>query len=911
MTFVPEDFEKVFRSEGAWPRRTGMDSFVYYRKQQRPEYFHGYGGLLAEQGEDWQKMRTIVNPIMMQPKIIKLYIDKVDAIAQEFMHIVQELRDERQELPDNFNEWLNRWALETMGVLVLDTRLGVLNRDQTPEVSKLVTLTKDAVTLFYQLDVLPSLWRKVKTPGFYRLMRTLDDLYHLIAGKIDEAVQRMEKNPSADSDTLSILEKLLKVDRKAAFIMSLDSLFAGVDTTSSGSVGVLYCLAQNPDKQDKLREELRSILPDKNSPLTPANMKNMPYLRACIKEGLRLYPPTPGNGRCAGKNLVLQGYQIPKGVLIGMGQLVLQREEGHFTKASSFIPERWLGKEAASGCPSAKEVHPFVYMPFGFGARSCVGRRLAMMEMEILVSRMVRQYNIRWNYDELRYKASIVNIPANDLKFQLTEVVEMIDPEWSTAKPLESIPGPNRWQLFIRFSKGGRYAGIDFIDVHRLFRKDYGTILRLPGMMGRKEVVLSFLPEDFEIVYRTEGVQPERHGFETMAYYKHRVRPDIFKGMGGLVTDQAESWQKTRTIVNPVMMQPKTLKRYVEQVDEVAREFMTIVSNFRDENYEAPADFARWINRWALETIGMIALDTRFGVLNSDTSGGEKQLVGLVREMFDLLYNLDVLPSIWKYYKTSNFKRLMQVFDELTAIVRARVAEADIRFENHPRPENEQSLLEKMLKIDKHVAMIMAFDMIMAGIDTTSALSAATLYCLATNPDKQAKLRKELLPAMPHKDSPLNADNMRNMPYLRACIKEAIRMFPVVAGNVRTAGRDIVLQGYRIPKGTNVIMSNMLLMRDESIYTRANDYLPERWLSDRDADIPSIKDTHPFTYTPFGFGPRSCIGKRLAMMELEVIVSRMIRQFEFRWNYMEYKVSTKIINGPGSPLRFEMKDVKY
>uniref|UniRef100_A0A182INU6 Uncharacterized protein n=1 Tax=Anopheles atroparvus TaxID=41427 RepID=A0A182INU6_ANOAO len=424
LTFKPEDFEKVFRSEGVWPRRTGMDAFVYYRKNLRPEWFKGYGGLLAEQGENWHNMRTIVNPIMLQPKIIKLYIDKVDEVAREFMRIISELRDDKHELPADFNEWLNRWALETMGVLVLDTRLGVLNKQQTPEVSKLINLTKDAVRLFYQLDILPSIWRKIKTPTFYRMVRTMDELYYLISSKIDAAVERMEKNPSANSDSLSILEKLLKVDKEAAFIMSLDSLFAGVDTTSSGSTGVLYCLARNPERQEKLRAELRRILPTKDSHLTPDNMKNMPYLRACIKEGLRLFPPTSGNGRCTGKNLVLQGYRIPKGTLVGMGQLVLQRQEGQFTRPSDFVPERWLaGAEAtSSGCPSAKEAHPFVYMPFGFGARTCIGRRLAMMEMEILISRIIRQYDIRWNHGELKYKATLVNIPANDLKFEMMDV---------------------------------------------------------------------------------------------------------------------------------------------------------------------------------------------------------------------------------------------------------------------------------------------------------------------------------------------------------------------------------------------------------------------------------------------------------------------------------------------------------
>uniref|UniRef100_A0A2M3Z9P0 Putative cytochrome n=1 Tax=Anopheles braziliensis TaxID=58242 RepID=A0A2M3Z9P0_9DIPT len=422
MSFNPEDFEKVFRTEGVWPRRTGMDAFVYYRKEQRPEYFKGYGGLLAEQGEAWHKMRTIVNPIMMQPKIIKLYIDKVDEVARQFIGIVDGLRDDKHELPADFNEWLNRWALETMGVLVLDTRLGVLNKEQTPEVQKLIQLTKDAMSLFFYLDIMPSMWRKIKTPGFYRLMRTLDELYIMIGSKIDEAVVRMEKNPNANSDTLSILEKLLKVDRDAAFTMSLDSLFAGVDTTSSGSTGILYCLANNPEKQDKLREELRKILPDKNSHLTTENMKNMPYLRACIKEGLRMYPPTAGNGRCVGKDIVIQGYRIPKGTMVVMGQLVLQRQEGQFTRPSEFLPERWLTGPEATGCPSAKEAHPFVYMPFGFGARTCVGRRLAMMEMEILVSRLIRRYHVRWNYGEIKFRASVVNVPTTDLKFELKDV---------------------------------------------------------------------------------------------------------------------------------------------------------------------------------------------------------------------------------------------------------------------------------------------------------------------------------------------------------------------------------------------------------------------------------------------------------------------------------------------------------
>ena len=77
---------------------------------------------------------------------------------------------------------------------------------------------------------------------------------------------------------------------------------------------MLYHLAKNPLKQQKLREEITRILQTSDADLTPASLNTIPYLRACIKESMRLTPLIPGNVRAAGKNLVLQGFQIPKDV---------------------------------------------------------------------------------------------------------------------------------------------------------------------------------------------------------------------------------------------------------------------------------------------------------------------------------------------------------------------------------------------------------------------------------------------------------------------------------------------------------------------------------------------------------------------------------------------------------------------
>lgn len=238
---------------------------------------------------------------------------------------------------------------------------------------------------------------------------------------MDKAVEDLNTKPKRnDGEEESILEKLAKINKNLAVVMCSDALMAGVDTTSTAATMILYCLAKNQDKQDKLREELRRLLPNRNEPLTTEKMKNMPYMRAVIKEGIRMYPPTSGNVRKVAEDLVLSGYQIPKGTEVAMS--IFSDDEEQFAQAKQFIPERWLKNNTDASCPRAKDAHPFTYLPFGFGSRMCVGRRLAEMEIEVLLARLVQNYKIEWNYPEIEIKSAILNLPQGELKFKLTEV---------------------------------------------------------------------------------------------------------------------------------------------------------------------------------------------------------------------------------------------------------------------------------------------------------------------------------------------------------------------------------------------------------------------------------------------------------------------------------------------------------
>lgn len=107
------------------------------------------------------------------------------------------------------------------------------------------------------------------------------------------------------------------------------------------------------------------------------------------------------------------------------------------------------------------------------------------------------------------------------------------DPEWDTARPYDQIPTQS-WRDFL---PGGDFYNVDIDKVHEKIHKKYGPLVKMPGFLGRKEFVVSYEPEDFEKIYRTEGPWPYRMGLDTLSYWRRNVRKDIFKKFRGLVDE--------------------------------------------------------------------------------------------------------------------------------------------------------------------------------------------------------------------------------------------------------------------------------------------------------------------------------------------------------------------------------------
>ncbi|XP_055693247.1 probable cytochrome P450 12b2, mitochondrial [Lutzomyia longipalpis] len=485
---------------------------------------------------------------------------------------------------------------------------------------------------------------------------------------------------------------------------------------------------------------------------------------------------------------------------------------------------------------------------------------------------------------------------------------EAIQESWKAAKPYESIPGPTTYGLIRGFLAGGQYSGVPMSEVHKSMRNHYGPIYRLKGTFGKRDIVAVFDPKDFEVVYRTEGTFPIRRGLDSLTYYRKEYRKDKYPISLGLVSEQGQGWWDLRHKVNGVMMKPQVTKGYTSAVDEVSSDFVKKLHTLRDANLETPANFLLHLNLWALESIAYITMNMRLGLLGEKPDESVDKLMVVLKEFFQLMFELDFQPSIWKFYKTPKFNRFMEIMDYMHEVIGKFVDKGlENLKENAAKGENagrEKGVLEKLYEIDKDVAVLMALDSLLAGVDTTSSATFMVLYNLAKNPEKQNILREELLKILPDKDSPLTADNMRNMPYLRASIKEALRVTPITIGNVRSTGKDIVLKGYQIPKNTDVFMNSSMIYTDEYYFPDAESFIPERWLRSQEKH----ENYNPFTYLPFGFGHRNCIGRRFAELEIESLTSRLIRNYHLEWHGPPPEIRLSTINIPHGDLKMTLRD---
>ncbi|EDW47265.1 probable cytochrome P450 49a1 isoform X1 [Drosophila sechellia] len=490
----------------------------------------------------------------------------------------------------------------------------------------------------------------------------------------------------------------------------------------------------------------------------------------------------------------------------------------------------------------------------------------------------------------------------------------------AAVRPYSDVPGPyplpiigNSWRFAPLI---GTYKISDLDKVMNELHVNYGKMAKVGGLIGHPDLLFVFDGDEIRNIFKKEEAMPHRPSMPSLRHYKGDLRRDFFGDVAGLIGVHGPKWEAFRQEVQHILLQPQTAKKYIPPLNDIASEFMGRIELMRDEKDELPANFLHELYKWALESVGRVSLDTRLGCLSPEGSEEAQQIIEAINTFFWAVPELELRMPLWRIYPTKAYRSFVKALDQFTAICMKNIgktmdkADAD-EARGLPKSEADISIVERIVRKtgNRKLAAILALDLFLVGVDTTSVAASSTIYQLAKNPDKQKKLFDELQKVFPHREADINQNILEQMPYLRACVKETLRMRPVVIANGRSLQSDAVINGYHVPKGTHVIFPHLVVSNDPAYFPEPKRFLPERWLkqSTDAAGCPHANQKiHPFVSLPFGFGRRMCVGRRFAEIELHTLLAKIFRKYKVSYNSGEfvYRVNSTYI--PQSPLNFKL-----
>ncbi|XP_072308187.1 1,25-dihydroxyvitamin D(3) 24-hydroxylase, mitochondrial [Eucyclogobius newberryi] len=369
--------EALYRKEGNYPQRLEIKPWKAYRDFRNEAY-----GLLILEGEDWQRVRSAFQQKLMKPtEVIKLD-NKINQVLVDFVGRIHNI-NKNGKIEDLYFE-LNKWSFETICLVLYDKRFGLLQEEVNEEAMNFITAVKTMMSTFGMMMVTPvELHKTLNTKTWQDHTAAWDRIFSTAKVYIDKKMKRNTNR--APDDLIGDILHHSCLSKKELYAAITELQIGGVETTANSMLWAIFNLSRNPDAQRKLLEEIRAVVAPDQDPCGE-HIKRMPYLKACLKESMRLSPSVPFTSRTLDKDTVLGDYAIPKGTVLMINSHALGSNEEYFDETKRFKPERWLRETST--------INPFAYVPFGIGKRMCIGRRLAELQLQLAMCWLVRDFEI-------------------------------------------------------------------------------------------------------------------------------------------------------------------------------------------------------------------------------------------------------------------------------------------------------------------------------------------------------------------------------------------------------------------------------------------------------------------------------------------------------------------------------------
>ncbi|KAG9477549.1 hypothetical protein GDO78_002769 [Eleutherodactylus coqui] len=383
---------QVLRAEKDTPQRASMESWQEYRDLRGRST-----GLISAEGKKWLTMRSILRQRILKPRDVAVYSGEINEVVADLIKRIQTLRSQEVdgETVTNVNDLYFKYSMEAVATILYECRLGCLNNDVPQQTLDYIAALELMFSMFkttMYAGAIPKWLRQFIPKPWEEFCRSWDGLFRFsqihVDNQLREIESQMEKGKEVKGGLLTSLLISKELSLEELYANMTEMLLAGVDTTSFTLSWATYLLAKNPQIQQTVYNQIVENL-GKDVVPTAEDIPRVPLVRAVLKETLRLFPVLPGNGRVTQEDMVLGGYLIPKGTQLALCHYSTSYDKEYFSAAEDFQPSRWLRHGYLD------RVENFGSIPFGYGIRSCIGRRVAELEIHLVLIQLLQKFEIR------------------------------------------------------------------------------------------------------------------------------------------------------------------------------------------------------------------------------------------------------------------------------------------------------------------------------------------------------------------------------------------------------------------------------------------------------------------------------------------------------------------------------------
>ena len=398
-------------------RRVLVDDHGRYVKGAMPQKQLGSllgEGLFLAEGEQWRGQRDAVRSAFFR--------ERIEAYGDSMVNHARATADgwDDGEVVD-----VHEAATDYAFAVLAESLLG----DDVDDARETVRAAAESITERFDTSRLGSFlpdW--VPTPTRRRYHRRIDALRGTIRDLVAERRAAGPAATPADADdllgTLVAAAEIGAIDEDELVDNAVTFLFAGHETSALGLTYTLYCLAGQPEIQDRVRTEVAAL----DGGVTPSAVRNCPTLTAAVDEALRLYPPVHTFFREPTEPVTLGGYRIPAGVVLNLSPWTVHHDEQWWDEPERYRPERWL-RDTADGVvrgddtagPAVGQRPEYAYFPFGGGPRHCIGMRFARQELRLATATLLRRFELDRVTEDLSLQASANTRPAEPVRLRVRE----------------------------------------------------------------------------------------------------------------------------------------------------------------------------------------------------------------------------------------------------------------------------------------------------------------------------------------------------------------------------------------------------------------------------------------------------------------------------------------------------------